>query len=117
MDKQNKVLLPLQNLMTGAVFLAALLVLVLPYLFGKQTLGKQTQHIRVIRMDGSPARFGDALRRYGMLVLAGFGLSLLLGPTGGLVAVFIATLWTRNPNQQGLHDRLAKTLVVADDES
>jgi hypothetical protein len=33
------------------------------------------------------------------------------------VAVFIATLWTRNPNQQGLHDRLAKTLVVADDES
>jgi hypothetical protein len=117
LDKQNKVLLPIQNLMTGAVFLAALLVLVLPYLFGKQTLGKQSQHIRVIRMDGSPARFGDALRRYGMLVLAGFALSLLLGPTGGLVAVFIATLWTRNPNQQGLHDRLAKTLVVADDES
>ena len=117
LDKQNKVLLPLQNLMTGLVFLAALLILVAPSLFGKQTLGKQTQHIRVIRLDGSPAQFGDALRRYGMLVLAGFALSLLLGPTGGLVAVFLATLWTRNPNQQGLHDRLAKTLVVADDAS
>jgi uncharacterized RDD family membrane protein YckC len=117
LNKQNKVLLPLQNLMTGAVFLAALLYLVGPSLFGRQTLGKETQHIRVIRMDGSRARFGDVLRRYGMLVLAGFALSLLLGPTGGLVAVFIATLWTRNPNQQGLHDRLAKTLVVADDES
>jgi len=117
LDKQNKVLLPVQNLMTGAVFLAALLVLVGPSLFGRQTLGKETQHIRVIRMDGSRARFGDVLRRYGMLVLAGFALSLLLGPTGGLVAVFIATLWTRNPNQQGLHDRLSKTLVVADDES
>jgi uncharacterized RDD family membrane protein YckC len=115
LTKQNKVLLPLQNLMTGVVFLAALLVLTVPYLFGKQTLGKETQHIRVIRMDGAPARFGDAFRRYGMLVFAGLVLSLLLGPTGGLVAVFIATLWTRNPNQQGLHDRLAKTLVVADD--
>jgi uncharacterized RDD family membrane protein YckC len=115
LTEQNKVLLPLQNLMTGVVFLAALLVLTVPYRFGKQTLGKETQHIRVIRMDGAPARFGDALRRYGMLVLAGLALSLLLGPTGGLVAVFIATLWTRNPNQQGLHDRLAKTLVVADD--
>jgi len=115
LTKQNKVLLPLQNLMTGVVFLVALLVLVLPYLFGKQTLGKQMQHIRVIRMDGAPARFGDALRRYGMLVLAGLALSLLIGPTGGLVAVFVATLWTRNPNQQGLQDRLAKTLVVADD--
>jgi uncharacterized RDD family membrane protein YckC len=115
LDKQNKVLLPLQNLMTGAVFLAALFVLVVPTLFGRQTLGKETQRIRVIRVDGSPARFLDVLRRYGALVLAGFVLSLLLGPTGGLVAIFVATMWTRNPNQQGLHDRLAKTLVVADD--
>jgi uncharacterized RDD family membrane protein YckC len=115
LDKQNKVLLPLQNLMTAAVFLAALVVLVVPTLFGRQTLGKETQHIRVIRIDGSRARFLDVLRRYGALVIAGFVLSLLLGPTGGLVAIFVATMWTRNPNQQGLHDRFAKTLVVADD--
>lgn len=114
--EQNKVLLPLQNLVTAGVFLVALLVLVVPYLFGRQTLGKETQRIRVIRMDGSPARFGDALRRYGVLVLAALALSLFLGPTGALVAVFVATMWTRNPNQQGLHDRLAKTLVVADDD-
>jgi curved DNA-binding protein CbpA len=115
LDKQNKVLLPLQNLMTAAVFLAALFVLVVPTLFGRQSLGKETQRIRVIRVDGSRARFLDVLRRYGALVLAGFVLSLLLGPTGGLVAIFVATMWTRNPNQQGLHDRFAKTLVVADD--
>jgi curved DNA-binding protein CbpA len=115
LDKQNKVLLPLQNLMTAAVFLAALFVLVVPTLFGRQSLGKETQRIRVSRVDGSRARFLDVLRRYGALVLAGFALSLLLGPTGGLVAIFVATMWTRNPNQQGLHDRFAKTLVVADD--
>ncbi len=115
LDKQNKVLLPLQNLMTAGVFLAALFVLVVPTLFGRQSLGKETQHIRVMRIDGSRARFLDVLRRYGALVLAGFVLSLLLGPTGGLVAIFVATMWTRNPNQQGLHDRFAKTIVVADD--
>jgi curved DNA-binding protein CbpA len=115
LDKQNKVLLPLQNLMTALVFLAALLVLTAPTLFGRQTLGKETQRIRVIRVDGARAGFLDVLRRYGVLVLGGFALSLLLGPTGGLVAIFVATMWTRNPNQQGLHDRLAKTLVVADD--
>jgi curved DNA-binding protein CbpA len=115
LDKQNKVLLPLQNLMTAAVFLAALLVLTAPTLFGRQTLGKEMQRIRVIRVDGARAGFLDVLRRYGLLVLAGFALSLLLGPTGGLVAIFVATMWTRNPNQQGLHDRFAKTLVVADD--
>ncbi len=69
----------------------------------------------MIRTDGTPARFLDVLRRYGALILAGFALSLLLGPTGGLVAIFVATMWSRNPNQQGLHDRFAKTLVVADD--
>ena len=115
LTKQNKVLYPLQNEVTVVVFLIGLLVLVLPYLFGKQTLGKETQHIRVIRLDGTPARFGDAVRRYGLLLLAALALSLVIGPTGGLVAVFVATLWTRNPNQQGLQDRLAKTLVVADD--
>jgi uncharacterized RDD family membrane protein YckC len=115
LDKQNKVLLPLQNLMTAVVFLVALLVLTAPTLFGRQTLGKETQRIRVIRVDGARARFLDVLRRYGVLVLVGFALSLLLGPTGWLVAIFVATMWTRNPNQQGLHDRLAKTLVVADD--
>jgi uncharacterized RDD family membrane protein YckC len=113
----QKVLLPLQNLVTAMVFGAALLVLVAPSLFGRQTLGKETQRIRIMRIDGSPARFLDALRRYGALVLAGFALSLVIGPTGGLVAIFLATLWTRNPNQQGLQDRFAKTIVVADDES
>jgi hypothetical protein len=117
LEKHQKVLLPLQNLMTALVFLVALIVLVGPSIFGRQTLGKETQRIRVVRVDGSPARFLDALRRYGALVLAGLALSYVIGPTGGLVAIFLATLWTRNPNQQGLQDRFAKTLVVADDAS
>jgi hypothetical protein len=30
-----------------------------------------------------------------------------------LVIVFVATMWTRNPNRQGLQDRFARTLVVS----
>jgi hypothetical protein len=48
-----------------------------------------------------------------LLALAAFVLSLLLqGPIGALVVVFVSTMWTRNPNRQGLQDRFAKTLVV-----
>ena len=35
-----------------------------------------------------------------------------LGPVGPLVIVFVATMWTRNPNRQGLQDRFARSLVV-----
>ena len=37
-------------------------------------------------------------------------------PVGGLIVVFVATLWTRNPNQQGWQDQFAKTLVLTDVE-
>jgi hypothetical protein len=49
-------------------------------------------------------------------VFVAFALSFLLrSPVGGLIVVFVATMWTRNPNQQGLQDRFAKTLVVTDE--
>ena len=34
-----------------------------------------------------------------------------------MIVVFVATMWTRNPNQQALQDRFAKTIVVTDVES
>ena len=114
LTKHDKVLAPIQHVVYGIFFLVALVILVAPSAFGGQTIGKRSQGIRVIRVDGSPARVGDALRRYGVLVVVAFLLSSLLGPVGALVVVFIATFWTRNPNQQALHDRFAKTLVVAD---
>ena len=47
----------------------------------------------------------------GLLFSAGHGVVVTA------VAIFVATMWTRNPNQQGLHDRFAKTLVVTDDSA
>jgi hypothetical protein len=109
----TKKLTPIRTLVSGVFFLVSLLVLLIPSLFGGQTLGKRIQKIRVAKMDGSPAGFVELFRRYGLLALSAFVLSLLLqGPIGALVVVFVSTMWTRNPNRQGLQDRFAKTLVV-----
>jgi curved DNA-binding protein CbpA len=109
----TKKLTPIRTLVSGVFFLVALLVLLIPSLFGGQTLGKRIQKIRVAKLDGSNAGFVELFRRYGLMALAAFVLSLLLqGPIGAVVVVFVATMWTRNPNRQGLQDRFAKTLVV-----
>jgi hypothetical protein len=110
---ETKKLTPIRTTVSGVYFLVALLVLLIPSLFGGQTLGKRLQKIRVAKMDGSKAGFVELFRRYGLMALAAFMLSLLLqGPIGAVVVVFVATMWTRNPNRQGLQDRFAKTLVV-----
>jgi uncharacterized RDD family membrane protein YckC len=77
------------------------------------------QGIRVIRVDGSPLGFGGALRRYGLILLATFLLVFVtpFGALGAALVLFGVTMWTRNPNHQGIHDRIVKTLVVNADET
>ncbi len=114
-DRKSKILAPIQNLVSGLFFLAILLVLLIPSLFGGATIGKRRQRIRVVRLDGSPAGPGNLFRRYGLLVFSAFALSFLLrSPVGALIVAFVASMWSRNPNMQGLQDRFAKTLVVTD---
>ena len=114
-DKQRSVLAPTQNAVTGGFILLSLLILVVPSIKGGQTIGKRLQGVRVVRLDGSPLRLGDAIRRYGAMVLAAYTLSLLLQLLGPALVLFDETTWMRNPNRQGLQDKLAKTLVVTDD--
>lgn len=65
-----------------------------------QTLGKMLMNIRVIKMDGSPIADADALLRYfGYLV--------------GSFVVMLGFIWALfDPDNQGWHDKLAKTYVV-----
>ena len=114
---KQKVLAPTQNLVSGLFFLLSLVILLVPSLFGGQTLGKRLQHVRLMRVDGSPARWMEVFRRYTALVFAAYVLSTILrSPVGALIVVFVATLWTRNPNQQALQDKFAKTLVLTEIE-
>jgi uncharacterized RDD family membrane protein YckC len=67
-----------------------------------QTWGKNLMGIRIVRVDGSPLRFGNALLRlFGYLVsTAIFGWGFL----------FVAL----DSRRQGLHDKMAETFVVPD---
>ena len=113
-DKAVSTLAPTRSLISGLYFVLALLILLVPSMFGGQTLGKRLQGIRLAKLDGSRVGAAEVFRRYGALALAAFALYSFLGPLGPLIVVFVATLWQRNPNRQGLQDRFAHTLVVSD---
>jgi uncharacterized RDD family membrane protein YckC len=90
----------------------ALLYLIPSSLKSGRTLGKHLMRIRVVQDDGAPLRFGSAMSRYGTPVLAAFLFASLLGPLAFALILFGVLTWPRNPKYQGLHDRLAHTIVV-----
>ncbi|MGH8983890.1 MAG: RDD family protein [Acidimicrobiia bacterium] len=110
-DVQSK-LVPAQLMLTGVILVLALLYLVPSSVRTGRTLGKHLLGVRVVNVDGSRLGVRSALLHYGAPVL----LALLLLPLLGQLVVFIVLIgvltWPRNPNRQGLHDRLAGTLVV-----
>lgn len=94
-------------------FAVGLLYLVVPSALAGVTLGKRMRGVRVIRADGSPLGWGGAFVRYGPLAVVTNLLFVIgLGPIGGVLVLVAVLGWMRNPNRQGMHDRLAKTLVV-----
>lgn len=65
-----------------------------------QTPGKRLLRARVIRLDGRPVGWWVAFERFG-----GYGASIVTGLLG-----FAEILWDRN--RQGMHDKIARTVVV-----
>lgn len=101
---------------TTAVF-AASMVLALLYLVPStaitgQTIGKRYRRIRVVKLDGSPPGWSASLKRFGLPLLVATAISPFFGPLGLAVVLIGMVGWISHPNKQGLHDRLAKTVVV-----
>jgi uncharacterized RDD family membrane protein YckC len=69
-----------------------------------QTIGKTATGMRIVSVDGSRLTWGKAIIRYLGYIISGVLLSL-----GFLWIVF-------DPRRQGLHDKLAGTLVVESDD-
>jgi uncharacterized RDD family membrane protein YckC len=107
-------LAPTYQLMNGAFFAAGLLYLVVPSAIGGSTLGKKLMGLKVVRQDGRKLGLSGAVYRYGLLVLGSYVLSLLIPLLGVAIVLFVVLGWMRNPNQQGMHDRFTKTLVVTE---
>ena len=93
-----------------------LLYLAIPTALTGRTLGKWRQHLKVVRDNGDPVGWSGAFLRWGPVVGVTFGLMYLLqgSPLGAVIVLFGVTLWIRNVNHQGVHDRLAHTIVVSD---
>jgi hypothetical protein len=114
-DKQTKLrneLLPITIGMSLVVFGLALLYLVPSSVRTGRTLGKKLLQIRAVYADGSPLTLRGAIRRYGAPLVAGLFLSSIVGPLGYMFVLVGVLTWPRNPNYQGLQDRVAKTIVV-----
>jgi len=95
-------------------FLFGFLYLAIPTAITGRTLGKRTQHLKTLKEDGSPLGWKGSIVRFGLIVLVTFTLYLLLQQIAAVVVLFGVTLWMRNANMQGLHDRFAHTIVVSD---
>ena len=75
--------------------------ILMPWMHG-QTPGKRALGIRVVRLDGKPVSWWHAFERAG-----GYAAGLATGTLG-----FAQIYW--DPNRQGIHDKVAGTVVIVD---
>jgi uncharacterized RDD family membrane protein YckC len=98
---------------TGYITALVTLVLSLIYLvpltaITGSTLGMRGRKIKVVRVDGSPVGWYAAFARFVIPLL----LALAIPTLGPLLALGLVLWGYRDPNGQGIHDKLARTLVV-----
>ena len=89
-----------------------MLYLVPPSVRTGRTLGMKLLQIRAVQADGRELTMQPAIARYGAPLIFALFLGSLLGPLSFGIALFGVLTWPRNANFQGLHDRLARTIVV-----
>lgn len=118
-DNIDDVISDLRSAMAGGQFAVSfgIILVMLLYLLPStvrsgRTLGKKLFQIRLVQADGRPVTARPALLHYGAPLLFAQFTAFLLGPLSYGVALLGVLTWPRNPNLQGLHDRLAKTIVV-----
>jgi RDD family protein/DnaJ-like protein len=113
-DKVNQDFAPgLKVVYAIGVLIAFLYLVPLTALTG-QTIGKRLQKIRVVKAaDGSVPGWAVTAKRFsiplGIALLLGV---LFLGEFALLLGIVAVVGWVNRPDRQGLHDRLAKTVVV-----
>jgi hypothetical protein len=98
---------------TTYLLLAGLFVLCLLYVVPStvatgQTLGKKLRQVWLVRVDGSKVRLGGAIAHYAVPVAVAIAI-----PQIGVIIALGMVLWSlRDRNGQGVHDKLARTVVV-----
>ncbi len=121
-DSLEKTQKKLSSDISGALYVtyAVIMVVALAYLVPMtaitgRTLGMRGRRIRVVKVDASPVGWLGAFLRFFVPILLALVLIGPLGPVGPILGLGMVLWAFRDPNGQGLHDKLARTLVVVDD--
>jgi uncharacterized RDD family membrane protein YckC len=93
---------------TGLTFVLALAYLVPLTARKGRTLGMRGRKIRVVRVDGSPVGWYPSFTRYALPIL----LALAIPSFGVILGLGMVAWGYFDRNGQGIHDKLARTLVV-----
>jgi hypothetical protein len=96
-------------LLSFSSMLAALCVVVPSSAITGQTLGKKIFRVRLTGVDGGRPGWRLSFLHYAPPIL----LAVLIPTLGPLLALGLVLWFLRDPLRQGLHDKLAKTFVVA----
>ncbi len=73
-----------------------------------RTLGMRGRRIKVVRVDGSPAGWYPSFTRFALPIL----LALAIPSFGVILGLGMVAWGYFDRNGQGIHDKLARTLVV-----
>jgi F0F1-type ATP synthase membrane subunit b/b' len=95
-------------LMLGGLLIVCLIYLVPSTALTGQTLGKKLRKVWLVKVDGSRAGWGAAFAHSALPVVV----ALAVPQIGPIVALGIVFWSLRDRNEQGVHDKLARTLVV-----
>lgn len=91
--------------------LLALLYLIPATALTGRTLGKRLRGVKVLRSNGEALTWWPAFSRY--LLPVAIATALFYSPPGLLLALGSVLWWLWDPNRQGSHDRISKTIVVS----
>jgi uncharacterized RDD family membrane protein YckC len=92
------------------IFVAWMLYLVPATATSGRTFGQRGRHVKVVRVNGQPCGWAPAIVRFALPC----ALALAVPTVGPLIGLGIVLWGLRDPNRQGFHDKLAKTIVVND---
>jgi uncharacterized RDD family membrane protein YckC len=117
LDKQEQ---DLRDSIVGTQYAISITILVLGLLYlvpitvlTGHTLGMRNRRLKVVRVDGSPVTWWAAFARFFVPLTIAFVLLIQLSTLAPMIGLAIVGWSFFDKNRQGIHDKLARTVVVA----
>jgi uncharacterized RDD family membrane protein YckC len=110
-DKLTDDIKPTGYVIAGTTIVLALLYLVPRAALKGYTFGMRNRGVRLVRVDGAPVGWYGAFTHFALPVI----IAVALNPVGlgGILGLGMVAWGYFDRNGQGIHDKLARTLVVA----